>query len=274
MAAVKTPSVPALERGLAILELVAGSRTGLTFSQITRHLDFPKSSIHCLLLTFEREGYLSRSETTGRYFCGTKLVRISNTAMQGVMLRERAAPVLRGLMDRTELTVHMAIFEAGEATLIAKVQRVGTQKVATWVGKRIDVHCTSLGKCLVASMPEPELEHLVQEHGLLRHNENTIVSLSRLKQELAGIRQKGWAIDDEEEEIGYRCIGAPVLGKEGRAIAAVSISGTTEQIRNENYTALVQEVTRAAAELSEHLGVFSDVEQTSDGAPGFSASGE
>ena len=266
MPAVKTPSVPALERGLAILELLANSRSGLTFSQITRHLDFPKSSIHCLLLTFEREGYLRRSEATGRYFCGSKLVRISNNAIQGVMLRERAAPVLRSLMDRTELTVHMAILEAGIATLISKVERVGVHKVATWVGKRIDIHCTSLGKCLVANMADADLEQIVQKHGLLRHNENTIVSLSRLKQELAKVRQQGWASDDEEEEIGSRCIGAPVLDRTGTPIAAISVSGTTEEIRNENCGAIVNEVTRAATELSQHLAVFSDLDQTSDSA--------
>lgn len=266
MTAVKTPSVPALERGLAILELVANSRSGLTFSQISRQLDFPKSSIHCMLLTFEREGYLRRSEDTGRFFCGTKLVRLANNAMQGAILRERAAPVLRTLMDHTGMTVHMAILETGAAMLIAKVERIGSHKVATWVGKRIDVHCTSLGKCLIAKVPESEVERLISEHGMLRHNENTIVSVVRLKQELAKVRQQGWAIDDEEEEIGFRCIGAPVLNAAGDAIAAISISGTVEQIRNENSASLVQQVTRAAAELSERLAVFNDLAQTDESA--------
>ena len=150
--------------------------------------------------------------------------------------------------------------------LVAKVERIGLHKVATWVGKRIDVHCTSLGKCLIARVPEAEVEHLISEHGLLRHNENTIVSAARLKQELAKVRQQGWAIDDEEEEIGFRCIGAPVLNSADEAIAAISISGTVEQIRNENSAALVQEVTRAAAELSDRLAVFNDLGQTGDAA--------
>ncbi|HET8546532.1 MAG TPA: IclR family transcriptional regulator [Bryobacteraceae bacterium] len=259
MPADKTPSVPALERGLAILEVVAKSRSGLTFSQIARQLDFPKSSIHCMLLTFERAGYLRRSDTTGRYMCGLKLAHIANSALQGVVLREKAGPVLKGLLDRTGLTVHMAILESGSATLIAKVERIGSHKVATWVGKRIDVHCTSLGKCLIAYIPEAELDRLVQQHGLLRHNENTISSLPRLKQELAKIRQAGWALDDEEEEIGIRCIGAPVLGTDGRALAAISVSGTTEEIHIGTMTALAHEVRQAALELSRELGSYSEM---------------
>jgi len=258
MTAAKTPSVPALERGLAILELVAHSKSGLTFSQIARHLEFPKSSIHCLLLTFEREGYLRRSETTGRYVCGSKLIRIANLAMDGIVLRERALPVLRELMESTDMTVHMAILERNEATLIAKLERGRVHRVATWIGKRIDVHCTSLGKCLIADLPDEELRRLIEERGLLRHNENTIASLHKLRQELAKTRSLGYAVDDEEEEIGIRCIGAPIAGPAGNVLAAISISGTTEQIQDSNSAALVNLVKQTAREISRQLAEFRD----------------
>jgi DNA-binding IclR family transcriptional regulator len=160
----------------------------------------------------------------------------------------------------------MAILERGEATLIAKAERAGAHKVATWVGKRIDVHCTSLGKCLIAFVPEPDVDSLVQQHGLLRHNENTIASLRRLKEELGKVRESGWAMDDEEEEIGIRCIGAPVMGTDGRALAAVSISGTTEEIYAENCQALAQEVKRAASDLSRLLDELADSQFTGAGA--------
>jgi DNA-binding IclR family transcriptional regulator len=231
----KTASVPALERGLAILEVVARSRNGLTFSQIARGLDFPKSSIHSLLLTFVREGYLHRSEASGRYMCGMKLIRIASAALEGIALRDQTAPVLRRLMESTGLTVHMAILERNEAALIAKVEPPGVHRVATWVGKRIDVHCTSLGKCLIANLPVADLERLISEHGLLRHNENTIASLPKLKQELDRVRCQGYAVDDEEEELGMRCIGVPVFDLDGRVISAISVSGKTDQIHQGNY---------------------------------------
>lgn len=250
----KTPSVPALERGLAILELVATSRNGLTFSQIARQLEFPKSSIHCLLVTFEREGYLRRHEPTGRYVCGSKLIKIANSAMSGILLRQNALPALRSLAERTNLTAHMAILDGGVATLIAKVDMAGIQRVATWVGKRIDIHCTSLGKCLTAYLAETDLESLVREHGLLRHNENTIASVSRLKRELSKTRTLGYAIDDEEEEIGIRCLGVPVFGANRDVIAAISVSGTVAHMQPEQCGALINDLKRCASDIAARLG--------------------
>ena len=174
LSAQKTPTVPALERGLAVLELVAKSRNGLTFSQVSRHFDFPKSSIHCLMITLERLGYLQRLESSGRFVAGLNLVRIASAASHGITLRQKAGPLLTDLAQRTGLTVHMAVLENSEALLIAKVEPSGTRPVATWVGKRIDYHCTSLGKALIAWLPDDEIRSLVREHHMLRHNENTM----------------------------------------------------------------------------------------------------
>ena len=128
------------------------------------------------------------------------------------------------------MTAHLAILDRDEVAVVAKVDRPGMHRVATWIGKRMDVHCTSLGKCLVAHLPDEEVDRLIGERGLLRHNENTIVSPARLKKELARTRALGYAMDDEEEEIGVRCIGAPVWDWDGRVVAAVSVAGSTDRI--------------------------------------------
>ena len=254
MPAIRTPSVPALERGLAILELVAGSRNGMTFSQIANHVGFPKSSVHCLLLTFEREGYLRRSETSGRYVCGLKLLQLANSASHGLIVREKAMPELRFLAERTQLTAHMAILENTVATMIAKVEPLGPRRISTWVGKRIDIHCTSLGKCLVAWLAQLDLEKLVREQGLLRHNENTIATISRLRQELDRVRKQGWAIDDEEEEIGVRCVGVSIpSGIEGH-FAAISLSGSLDDLPAERCSTLVSQLRQTAERISEQGG--------------------
>ena len=254
LTALKTPTVPALERGLRILEIVAKSRNGQTFSQLARQLDYPKSSIHTLLVTFERLGYLQRLESSGRYVAGLNLVRIANAASQGINLRMRAGPVLCDLAQRTRLTTHMAILDRNEALLVAKVEPYGTAPVATWIGKRIDYHCTSLGKALIAWLSEDEINQIVKEHRMLRHNEHTIGTMARLKQELLQIRQIGYAVDDEEEEIGYRCVGAPVTGVSGAVEAAVSISGTVDQIPLGDIARLGSLVQEAAFEMSRRLG--------------------
>jgi DNA-binding IclR family transcriptional regulator len=254
MRATKTPSVPALQRGLAILERIANSRRGLTFAQLARFFDFPKSSVHTLVLTLEREGYLQRDDATGRYMTGRKLVHIAGMTLDGLVVRERAAPLLRTLVADTGMTAHLAVLDRHEVTVVAKVDRPGVHRIATWVGKRMDVHCTSLGKCLVAYLPDEQVDRLISDRGLLRHNEHTIVSPERLKQELARTRALGYAVDDEEEELGGRCVGAPVWDRDGRVVAAVSVAGGTDQINADTFATIAAQVMAAALAISKELG--------------------
>ena len=125
--------------------------------------------------------------------------------------------------------------------------------MATWIGKRMEVHCTGLGKALIAYRSGSDLEHILREHGLPRHNENTICSPRKLREELARVVQQGFSLDDEEDELGLRCIGVPVLDVEGSAIAAVSLSGTSSQFNEANYSFLIRETQNAAAELGRVL---------------------
>lgn len=242
----KTPSVPALERTLAILELLANSRAGLALPEIAAELRLPKSSVHSLMITLERHRYLRRNESNGRYLFGAKLFSLANMSLSGLQVRQVAAPHIRALMERTGLTVHLAVLERYEAVLVEKVEPPGTFKLATWLGKRMDVHCTGVGKALIAHLPEEELARLVRETGLPRHNDNSIVSLRKLKENLARARQSGYAIDDEEDEIGHRCIGAPIFDETDHVVAAISISGTTSQVYEENSLALAREVKQTA----------------------------
>ena len=145
---------------------------------------------------------------------------------------EQSASCLRQLADRTGLTAHLAILVKGEAILIERITPVDTPgaRVATWAGKRMGLHCTALGKVLVAHVAESEMEQMVKRQGFLRHNENTIASMAKLKDQCANIRHIGYSIDDEEEEIGVRCVGVPVKDGREKVVAAVSLTGTTDQL--------------------------------------------
>jgi DNA-binding IclR family transcriptional regulator len=249
-----TPSAPAVERTLSILELLSVTKSGLTLPELGRRLGLPKSSTYCLLVTLERRGYLLRNSRTHRYMFGLKLFSLANMALNGVELRENAAAFLQSLMKRSRLTVHMALIEGDEAVLIEKVEPPGLVRLATWVGKRLELHCSAVGKCLLAYLPEDEFLRLVRDRGLTRNNENTITSIRKLKLQMAQIRQAGYAVEDEEGEIGCRCVGAPVFDHAGNVIAAISVAGTTAQVRSEEYTYFGQLVRQTASEISEALG--------------------
>jgi DNA-binding IclR family transcriptional regulator len=250
----KTRSVPALDRALSALEVLASSKHGLTLPELSAALEVPKSSAHSLLLTLERRGYLRRNPKTNRYLFGLQLFSLANMALAGIELREKAAPFLRALTGCTRFTAHLAALDHNEAVLIDKAEPPGVYKLATWLGKRMELHCTSLGKAMLAYFTEEELEQVIRQRGLPRHNDNTIASPKRLRDELAKVRKNGYAIDDEEDEIGYRCIGAPIFDRAGKVIGSVSVSGTVEQVLPEGLSRIAEQVKQCAGSVSAILG--------------------
>lgn len=257
MKAVKTESVPALTKAFRLLDTLSKSTSGMTLAELVARSQLPKSTVHCLLLTLHREGYIHHNQKIGRYMFGQRLSLLANASIRGLELREEAAPYLAKLMLDTQLTVHMGIMEHGEGVVIAKIACPAQARLATWIGKRVPLHCTGLGKALLSGLNEEELDLLSQTRGLSRHNDSTIGSVARLKKDLERVRTLGYAIDDEEDEIGMRCIGVPVLNSERNVTAAISVAGTTHQITSENELGLSQKLKRTAAAVSQFLAADS-----------------
>jgi DNA-binding IclR family transcriptional regulator len=146
----------------------------------------------------------------------------------------------------------MAILENGSCVLIEKITPSGVYPIATWVGKHLSLHCTAIGKSVAAHLPEDTLNTLLRQQGMLRHNENTICSVKRLKQELALVRQRKYALDDEEEEISIRCIGAPLF-EDGTVIGAISLVGTTNEIHGNTLDGFAAQLIHTASIISEQV---------------------
>jgi DNA-binding IclR family transcriptional regulator len=253
MSAIKTRTVPSLDKALCILELLTHSRAGLTLPELVEQSGLAKSSVHYLLVTLERRGYVTRMERTGRYVLGMRVFSMANSVLRGLSQRQRAAPYLAALRLRTGLTVHMAILEQGEAVLIAKHDGPTGLRLATWIGKQMDLHCTGLGKALIAFLPEAEREVAISERPFSRHNENTITNPKRLRENLELAARNGYALDDEEDELGSRCVGVPIFGTDSRPIASLSVAGSLNEITQDNVAMLAAECKRAAAAISRVL---------------------
>lgn len=250
----RTPSVHSLEKAFTVLEILAESRKGLTLAQITQRSGLPKSSVHCLLLTLERSAYLQRNEISGRYLFGTKLFRLASRSVGELELREQSMPFLVPLARETGLTVHLAIQERATAVVIEKVDPPGLIRLATWPGKQMDLHTTGVGKSLLAYMPKEEFNKFARGYGLPRHNGNALSTVRQLSEELAEIRKRGYSFDDEEDEIGLRCIGVPVFDRSCECIAAISIAGTTSHIRLDNVETLARKARQTADAISSQMG--------------------
>ncbi len=237
----------AVERALAMLEAIAQREGGLTNSELSRRLAVPKSTASYLLRALERRGYVKREAATGRYRIGLKVLSLSRGALAGLDIREAALPVLRQLVERSRLTAHLAVLDQGEVVYIERVGAPGFIKVDTWVGRRMEVHSTSVGKAIAAYLPPAEVEAIIRARGLKRRTPKTITVASRLLRELAGVRARGYAVDDEENNPGVRCVAAPVFDRLGEVQASVGVTGTTSQIDRTNLpriAALVKEAAR------------------------------
>jgi DNA-binding IclR family transcriptional regulator len=250
----KEYSVPSIERALSVLECLARAKRGFSLSEIGRRLRIPKSSAHLILSTLERRGFLQRNTKTNRYCFGLQLVSLSRSALENLDLREEAKPFLCSLMQESGFTVHMAVLERDEAVIIEKVEAPGLVRLASWVGRRLDVNCSGVGKALLAFLPDDELDCLLRTKDFARHNSRTIISTTILRRELILVRQAGYALDNEEDEPGVRCIGAPVFDEKGKAVAAISIAGVASQIGIDRVPVLARLVTRAAGRISARMG--------------------
>jgi DNA-binding IclR family transcriptional regulator len=248
-----SPSV-AVERAFAILEATAGQSGGLTNAEISRRLGIPKSSASYILRTLERRGYLRREEESGRYRLGLKLLNLGRGVLSGYGLREIAITAMRVLVDRTGLTAHLAVLDRGEAVYIEKVEAPGFIKMDTWVGRRMFVHSTSVGKALVANLPKQAVDAILREHGMVKRTPKTITTPRRYHAELALVREKGFAVDDEENSLDARCLAVPVFDANGGVVAAIGLSGTVSHLDPGSIPRVAELAREASRRITRQLG--------------------
>src|SRR3954451_2821263 len=164
-----------------------------------------------------------------------------------------AAPALAELVRKTSLTAHLAILDRGEAIYIDKKEPEGFLKINSWIGKRNYVHTSAVGKALVADMDSGEVRR-IWESGLPKRTANTVSSWKKFRAELAAVQTVGYAIDKEEDEIGGRCIAAPIFDATGARAAAIGLSGIVSQIPDDRIQALGELVRAMAENISTRLG--------------------
>ncbi len=226
----QAPHAHAVERALAILECLDSSRRGLNISEISRKLSIPKSSAHVIMLTLERLGYVQKRADSLNYTLGLKAYGLGQGMMKNLSVSEAALPHMRVLTDRLHLPSHLAVQDGDQGVYIQKVETPGLIKIDTYVGRRMDLHCTGVGKVILAFGPPETLGRLVSKQVYIRHTRNTITSPRALQREVVKVRKLGYAMDDEEEELAVRCVAVPVFRQGGRFVAALSVTGTTAQI--------------------------------------------
>ena len=246
--------VQVLDRALAIIDTLAKEREDLSLMEVTAKLGLHKSTAHRLLMILERHRMVEREPQTGRYRLGLRLFELGALAIARFDIRDRARPYLERVLFETEETVHLCVLDAGEVLYVDKVEPSRSVRMASKIGRLSPAHCSAVGKAMLAHLPEREVDDILKQHGLSRMTSKTIVTPAELKAELQAVRERGYAIDNEEAEDGVRCVGVVVLGHNGRPLGAISTSAPSFRLTMERVPAVAATLGRAAQAISVESG--------------------
>jgi IclR family transcriptional regulator, KDG regulon repressor len=240
----------ATEKTLSVLDALDGARSRL--ADIAERADLPKSTVHRILRRLVERGY-ARAQGDGVYVLGPRVLTMAGAMLGRLDATKLAAPVLRSLHADVGHTVHFAMLSDDEAVYLEKLADPALPyQFASRVGGRIPLHCTAIGKALLADMETvPRLE-------LVPRTPQTVVSVEGLRAELERVRERGFAIDDEENERNIRCVGAAVRDHTGAATHAISVSALTVELSFDQAVALGPRVVEAADAVSQALGARPD----------------
>jgi DNA-binding IclR family transcriptional regulator len=258
--------VGALLHGLAVLDLFERDRTVVGVADIARNLGVHRSTASRLAATLASAGYLEAAGELGRYRLAPKLATLGEIAAADTDLRRAAAGPLGDLVSRLGETTHLGILEGTEAVTIDVVDGWQTVRMHSWIGKRSPAHCSSMGKALLAELTAEEFAARYPGPDLEARTSETITSTDELRKHLELVRARGYAKDFEELEPHLCCVAAPVFGREGPAVASISISGPASRLRDPAVLASAAQAVRATARLiGTRLGAASRADAASLG---------
>lgn len=245
--------LPAVDRALDLLELLSGSSNGVRLADASRRLGIPKSTAHYLVYTLLRRDYIRRSPNDKTFILGPRISGLTNMSEAERQLRAVTGEELRELTVRLKLIALIAGLRGAQVVLIGHQVPSGGDEGGTWPGHCNDVHCTSLGKALIAQLSDSELEALLRNRPLARFTANTICSLERLREHLAAVRENGYAVNNEEHISGVRGIAAPVFNHVGKVMASIGVCGSTTELPKWRIPPIGKELVSVSAALSRKL---------------------
>ena len=225
----------------------------VTLEEITQSVGLAKTTVHRLLYSMKKIGYVDQNEQSGKYMLAPKFFELGRAVLPYQRVAALARPLLENLRVRCGESVHVGVLDKGLITYIAVLESQNPYRCAAVIGEVNFAHSTAIGKCLLAELSEQQVEEVIREHGLSKLARNTITNGTQLLQELRRVHEEGVAINIEENIDGVICVAAPVRDQSGQTVAALSVSGPA--IRMEVILdGAKQEVKRVAARISGMLG--------------------
>ena len=247
--------IQAVSHALDLLEQFHDDVDELGVTELSKRLKLHKNNVFRLLATLESRGYIEQNKVTENYRLGLKALELGQTFIKQLGLLRQAKPILEQMVEKSNETSYVSIYKENHIVYLDVVETNLTVRVVSRVGSRLPAYCTASGKVHMAYITDEELNNLLASMKFIQRTPTTITTPDAMHAELAKVREQGYALDDEELDLGVRCIAAPIRDYTLRIIGAISISGPTmriDNVRMENE--LIPLVLKASAELSTRLG--------------------
>lgn len=248
------PIIQAVDRALRILDLFNEYETELKITDISERMMLHKSTVHSLLKTLQKHHYIEQNPENGKYRLGLKLFERGNYVMRTLDLRSVAKNHLLVLSRETSKTVHLVILDGKEGVYIDKVESATATIVYSRIGRRVPIHSSAVGKALVAFKSPTELEKILKGYKFIKQTENTILDKETFLKDLELVRERGYSIDDQENEPGVYCIAIPIRDHTGQVVAAISMSTTVNQVEKEDNNNNIELLKQTGDQISSKLG--------------------
>ena len=230
----------------------------MTVSDISRDLGFAKSTVHDIISTLESQGIVVKDPELLTYGLGWRLFELGRMAQENMELRKIARGPLERLHRILDETVHLTVLDNGEVLYVDVFESSKRLRTYSVIGVRAPMHCTSVGKAMMAYMDDAQIDRVIDQYGMARFTDRTITDRALLGEELRRVRSQGYAVDDIEHEPGVRCVGAAIHDHAGAVFASISISGPTARITSNRVTELGKLARETADEVSSRLGYRKD----------------
>lgn len=246
-----------IDRALNVLEELVNAGGAIALADLAARAALPKPTAHRMLRRLAERGY-ARTEGDGRYMPGARILTLAGRVLDSLGYAELVRPALLELRTATQETLHFGMLSGGQAVYVSKIEGERPYRMASTVGMPLLLHCTAIGKAILAHLPSDERADLIRSRELVARTPRTLTTATALEADLAEARSRGFTVDDEENEEGIRCVGAPVFGNAGRVVGAISVSAPAFQVPLSDALALAPAVIGAARTASLALGAPSE----------------
>jgi IclR family transcriptional regulator, KDG regulon repressor len=250
--------IQSVERAADILELFLASEPELSVKEISQKLSLSKSTVHGLIKTLEHRGYLQQNPYDLKYKLGLRLFELGHLIGNQLDVAKISYPIIKDLVEKLKETVHLVVRQQDELIYVAKEEGPQTLRIYSNVGKRAPIHCTGVGKAILAYQDETEIDRILSCSELESFTEYTVTDREEIKNQLHLVKETGFSIDDEEIELGLKCVAAPIFDHKGNAIASISCASPKMRLTDERLPVVIAGIKNAALEISKSLG-YKDV---------------